>query len=132
MASEFRTIPEKTRCAVIDLQKIIIITYYFIFIFSALRNVWYTSIMNSADEVVDVGNLPERQSINASDCGGGVLGIQGSSNLPPIANFNFSDAYIPNFSGMLYDTVTQHFGLQAAIKMQCLIQHILLIASFIQ
>ena len=75
---------------------------------SALGNVWYTAIMNSADEVADVRNLPEQQSINASVCNFGhfgILGIQGSANIAPIAIFNFSEVYIPNFSGMLCDTI---------------------------
>ena len=32
----------------------------------ALGDVWYTAIMNSTDEVSDVRNLPERQSIDTS------------------------------------------------------------------
>ena len=70
----------------------------------ALGDVWYTAIMNSTDEVSDVRNLPERQSIDTSVCNGGLLGIRGSANFAPLTNFNFSDAYIPNFSGMLCDT----------------------------
>ena len=69
---------------------------------------WYTAIMNSADEVTDVVNLPERQSIETSACDGGLLGIYGSANVPPITSFNFSDAVIPNFSGMLQGYTPNH------------------------
>ena len=67
--------------------------------------------MDCANEVTEAVNLPERQSIDASVCNGGVLGIQGSANFDPVTNFNFSDAYISNFSGMRCDTVTQDLGL---------------------
>ena len=64
---------------------------------SALGNGWYTAIMNCANEV----------TVDESVCNGGVLGIQGSANFDPVTNFNFSDAYTSNFSGMLCDIVTQ-------------------------
>ena len=67
----------------------------------ALGDVWYTAIMNSTDEVSDVRNLPERQSIHLF-----VMEDywEFSANFAPLTNLNFSDAYIPNFSGMLCDT----------------------------
>ena len=63
----------------------------------ALGNVWYPAIMNSAEEVNDVVNLARQHDL--AICGNGIFGIDGSTNLDPFSDFEFSDGYIPNSSG---------------------------------
>ena len=71
---------------------------------SALGNVWYSAIMNSAEEVNDVRNLASQHDLDI--CGSGLFGINGSTNVGPVMHFEFSDEYIQNTSGKWLDYVT--------------------------
>ena len=66
---------------------------------SALGNVWYPAIMNSAEETNDVVNLARQHFVDRFVCGNGAYGIGGSTN--DISNFGFGfSRYIQNTSGL--------------------------------
>ena len=67
---------------------------------SALGNVWNSAIMNSSNEVINVGRLAlqhsQTQDINLC---GHFYGLTGSTNVPLLTNFGFS-GYNFNSNGM--------------------------------
>ena len=62
---------------------------------SGFSSVWYPTILNTSKEFTEVANMVRT---HVSGCG--LAGIGGSTNIIPVAAFNFSD-YIPNTSGKL-------------------------------
>ena len=66
---------------------------------SALGNVWQLATLDSAEELTDIVNLARQISFNLCFCGNGTFGIDGSTNVESLKDFEFSDGYIPNSSG---------------------------------